>query len=138
MNQQLLEEYRDQVLFRDITQEEFLQELKKQLTLEEISFEDEPAPGEPQLKFLKEYRPDDSFQVFRLVDDRSNQKYYKSFVKEDSGQEGIYLILGNKDYMETNSNELFEDLFLQRGIPEGDYCLGNARTMQYIDILQNR
>lgn len=133
-----LQQYRELINFEALSPEELAQTLCSKLPLQEIDPDDNPIVDKHHVEINLLNREDSSFRVFLLSDQEESKKYYDLFPKEDYEPfSGIYLILGDAGYIESNSNELFRDVFLLKGITEEQFEKGTVEARQYIDLLLN-
>lgn len=124
--------------FETLSPEELAQTLCAKLPLQEIDPDDNPFVDKHHVEINLSNRADRSFRIFLLSNNRESKKYYDLFQKEDFEPfSGIYLVLGDAGYLESNSDELFRDVFLLKGITEEQLEEGTVEARQYIDLLLN-
>lgn len=133
-----LQNYRSMVNFKVLSPDELAEELCSRLPLREIDPDNNTVVDKQHVEINLSNREDRSFRVFLLDDNDMSRKYYESFPAEDYEPfPVIYLVIGDAGYLESNSNELFRDSFLLKGISEEQFEKGTVAARQYVDLLIN-
>lgn len=138
MKREILEKYRSKVNFHYLTNEELLNAFDEKYALREVDIDAYPILTKSYIESVLEHREDTTARVFVLEKNAQSHHYYDVFRAEDFEPfPEIYILLGNKDYYESNCSEVFCDLFFLKGITEEEYEKGEVKARQYVDMLEN-
>lgn len=138
MKQEQLDRYRSKVNFQYMTNKELISAFGKKYYIRELDINKYPILSSNYIKEVLKPRADTSAVVYILEKDERSQHFYDAFREEDFEPfSEIYIMFGNMDYFESNSAEVYTELFFLKGIKKEDYDKGEEKAREYVDMLEN-